>query len=57
VKSIIPGSAAYHNGQIQVNDKIVAVSNCTLLDFNGVEKERLIICMRGGWINVSFTRF
>lgn len=24
VKSIIPGSAAYHNGQIQVNDKIVA---------------------------------
>uniref|UniRef100_A0A8D1HV59 Multiple PDZ domain protein n=2 Tax=Sus scrofa TaxID=9823 RepID=A0A8D1HV59_PIG len=24
VKSIIPGSAAYHNGQIQVNDQIIA---------------------------------
>lgn len=31
MKSIIPGSAAYHNGQIQVNDKIVAVSNGCLL--------------------------
>lgn len=33
VKSIIPGSAAYHNGQIQVNDKIVAVDKVNIQGF------------------------
>ncbi|XP_073936033.1 inaD-like protein isoform X3 [Castor canadensis] len=33
VKSIIPGSAAYHNGQIQVNDKIVAVDGVNIEGF------------------------
>jgi len=33
VKSIIPGSAAYHNGQIQVNDKIVAVDGVNIQGF------------------------
>ncbi|XP_075855000.1 inaD-like protein isoform X3 [Microcebus murinus] len=30
VKSLIPGSAAYHNGRIQVNDKIVAVDGVNI---------------------------
>ncbi|XP_048207401.1 inaD-like protein isoform X2 [Perognathus longimembris pacificus] len=33
VKSIIPGSAAYYNGQIQVNDKIVAVDGVNIQGF------------------------
>ncbi|XP_029420639.1 inaD-like protein [Nannospalax galili] len=33
VKSIIPGSAAYHNGQIQVNDKTVAVDGVNTQGF------------------------
>ncbi|XP_058394156.1 inaD-like protein isoform X3 [Diceros bicornis minor] len=33
VKSIIPGSAAYHNGQIQVNDRIVAVDGMNIQGF------------------------
>ncbi|XP_006879836.1 PREDICTED: inaD-like protein [Elephantulus edwardii] len=33
VKSIIPDSAAYHNGQIQENDKIVAVDGVNIQDF------------------------
>ncbi|XP_077005576.1 inaD-like protein isoform X2 [Tamandua tetradactyla] len=33
VKSIIPGSAACHNGQIQVNDKIVAVNGVNIQGF------------------------
>ncbi|XP_016061383.1 PREDICTED: inaD-like protein, partial [Miniopterus natalensis] len=33
VKSIIPGSAAYHSGQIQVNDKIVAVDGVNIQGF------------------------
>ncbi|XP_031525276.1 inaD-like protein isoform X3 [Papio anubis] len=33
VKSIIPGSAAYHNGHIQVNDKIVAVNGVNIQGF------------------------
>lgn len=33
VKSVIPGSAAYHNGQIQVNDKIVAVDGVNIQGF------------------------
>nr|4Q2N_A Chain A, InaD-like protein [Homo sapiens]4Q2N_B Chain B, InaD-like protein [Homo sapiens]4Q2N_C Chain C, InaD-like protein [Homo sapiens]4Q2N_D Chain D, InaD-like protein [Homo sapiens]4Q2N_E Chain E, InaD-like protein [Homo sapiens]4Q2N_F Chain F, InaD-like protein [Homo sapiens] len=33
VKSIIPGSAAYHNGHIQVNDKIVAVDGVNIQGF------------------------
>nr|XP_058939240.1 inaD-like protein isoform X10 [Kogia breviceps] len=33
VKSIIPGSAAYHNGQIQVNDQIVAVDGMNIQGF------------------------
>ncbi|XP_019304624.2 inaD-like protein isoform X2 [Panthera pardus] len=33
VKSIIPGSAAYHNGQIQVNDKIIAVDGVNIQGF------------------------
>nr|XP_023440004.2 inaD-like protein isoform X3 [Dasypus novemcinctus] len=33
VKSIIPGSAACHNGQIQVNDKIVAVDGVNIEGF------------------------
>lgn len=31
MKNIIPGSAADHNGQIHVNDKIVAVSKIVCL--------------------------
>uniref|UniRef100_A0A8D2CM02 InaD-like protein n=1 Tax=Sciurus vulgaris TaxID=55149 RepID=A0A8D2CM02_SCIVU len=34
VKSIIPGSAAYYNGQIQVNDKIVAVDGVNIQGFS-----------------------
>uniref|UniRef100_A0A2K6NF29 InaD-like protein n=1 Tax=Rhinopithecus roxellana TaxID=61622 RepID=A0A2K6NF29_RHIRO len=33
VKSIMPGSAAYHNGRIQVNDKIVAVDGVNIQGF------------------------
>nr|XP_031321118.1 inaD-like protein isoform X3 [Camelus dromedarius] len=33
VKSVIPGSAAYHNGQIQVNDQIVAVDGVNIQGF------------------------
>ncbi|KAM6217057.1 inaD-like protein [Rhynchocyon petersi] len=33
VKSIIPDSAAYHNGQIHVNDKIVAVDGVNIQGF------------------------
>ncbi|XP_055218160.2 inaD-like protein isoform X3 [Gorilla gorilla gorilla] len=33
VKSVIPGSAAYHNGHIQVNDKIVAVDGVNIQGF------------------------
>nr|XP_040145117.1 inaD-like protein [Ictidomys tridecemlineatus] len=33
VKSIIPGSAAYYNGQIQENDKIVAVDGVNIQGF------------------------
>lgn len=33
VKSIIPGSAAYHNGQIQVNDQIIAVDGVNIQGF------------------------
>ncbi|XP_054430003.1 inaD-like protein isoform X4 [Pteronotus mesoamericanus] len=33
VKSVIPGSAAYHHGQIQVNDKIVAVDGVNIQGF------------------------
>ncbi|KAF4021734.1 hypothetical protein G4228_013099 [Cervus hanglu yarkandensis] len=33
VKSIIPGSAAYHDGQIQVNDQIVAVDGVNIQGF------------------------
>ncbi|XP_069843281.1 inaD-like protein isoform X2 [Dipodomys merriami] len=33
VKSVIPGSAAYYNGQIQVNDKIVAVDGVNIQGF------------------------
>ncbi|XP_029803681.1 inaD-like protein isoform X2 [Suricata suricatta] len=33
VKSLIPGSAAYHNGQIQVNDKIIAVDGVNIQGF------------------------
>ncbi|XP_036208780.1 inaD-like protein isoform X5 [Myotis myotis] len=33
VKSVIPGSAAYHNGQIQVNDKIIAVDGVNIQGF------------------------
>ncbi|XP_078188166.1 inaD-like protein isoform X23 [Callithrix jacchus] len=33
VKSIIPGSAAYHNGHVQVNDKIVAVDGVNIQGF------------------------
>lgn len=33
VKSIIPDSAAYHNGEIQVNDKIVAVDGVNIQGF------------------------
>ncbi|XP_006862542.1 PREDICTED: inaD-like protein [Chrysochloris asiatica] len=33
VKNIIPGSAASHNGQIQVNDKIVAVDGINIQGF------------------------
>ncbi|XP_066232533.1 inaD-like protein isoform X1 [Saccopteryx leptura] len=33
VKSVIPGSAADHNGQIQVNDKIVAVDGVNIQGF------------------------
>ncbi|ELK06212.1 InaD-like protein [Pteropus alecto] len=33
VKSVIPGSAAYNNGQIQVNDKIVAVNGVNIQGF------------------------
>ncbi|XP_040834380.1 inaD-like protein [Ochotona curzoniae] len=33
VKSIIPGSAAYHNGHIQVNDKIIAVNGVNIQGF------------------------
>ncbi|XP_045147714.1 inaD-like protein isoform X2 [Echinops telfairi] len=33
VKNIIPDSAAYHNGQIQVNDKIVAVDGVNIQGF------------------------
>lgn len=34
VKSIIPDSAAYHNGQIQVNDKIIAVDGVNIEGFS-----------------------
>uniref|UniRef100_G1TA76 PATJ crumbs cell polarity complex component n=1 Tax=Oryctolagus cuniculus TaxID=9986 RepID=G1TA76_RABIT len=34
VKSLIPGSAAYHNGHIQVNDKIVAVNGVNIQGFD-----------------------
>ncbi|XP_055978259.1 inaD-like protein isoform X2 [Sorex fumeus] len=34
VKSIIPGSAAYHNGQIQTNDKIIAVDGVNIQGFS-----------------------
>nr|XP_060477241.1 inaD-like protein [Panthera onca] len=44
VKSIIPGSAAYHNGQIQVNDKIIAVSTCPL--FDPLDPTRSVIVIR-----------
>ncbi|KAF6345289.1 PATJ crumbs cell polarity complex component [Rhinolophus ferrumequinum] len=37
VKNIIPGSAAYHNGQIQVNDKIVAVDGVNIQGFANQE--------------------
>ncbi|KAG8508523.1 InaD-like protein, partial [Galemys pyrenaicus] len=37
VKSIIPGSAAYHNGQIQVNDKIIAVDGVNIQGFANQE--------------------
>lgn len=33
VKSIIPGSAAFHNGQIQTNDKIIAVDGVNIQGF------------------------
>lgn len=33
VKSIVPGSAAYHNGQIQVNDQIIAVDGVNIQGF------------------------
>ncbi|XP_045691257.1 inaD-like protein isoform X3 [Phyllostomus hastatus] len=33
VKSVIPGSAAYHSGQIQVNDQIVAVDGVNIQGF------------------------
>lgn len=33
VKSVIPGSAAYHNGQIQENDRIVAVDGVNIQGF------------------------
>ncbi|XP_054995087.1 inaD-like protein isoform X2 [Sorex araneus] len=34
VKSIIPGSAAYYNGQIQTNDKIIAVDGVNIQGFS-----------------------
>ncbi|XP_046501324.1 inaD-like protein isoform X1 [Equus quagga] len=33
VKSVIPGSAAHHNGQIRVNDRIVAVDGVNIQGF------------------------
>ncbi|XP_062437748.1 inaD-like protein isoform X2 [Rhea pennata] len=37
VKNIIPGSAADHNGQIQVHDKIVAVDGVNIQDYTNQE--------------------
>ncbi|KAK2543198.1 Inadl isoform A [Columba livia] len=37
VKNIIPGSAADHNGQIHVNDKIVAVDGVNIQDYTNQE--------------------
>ncbi|XP_021261138.1 inaD-like protein isoform X7 [Numida meleagris] len=37
VKNIIPGSAADHNGQIRVHDKIVAVDGVNIQDFTNQE--------------------
>uniref|UniRef100_A0A8C2TJW8 PATJ crumbs cell polarity complex component n=1 Tax=Coturnix japonica TaxID=93934 RepID=A0A8C2TJW8_COTJA len=37
VKNIIPGSAADHNGQIHVHDKIVAVDGVNIQDFTNQE--------------------
>ncbi|KFW03361.1 InaD-like [Eurypyga helias] len=37
VKNIIPGSAADHNGQIHVHDKIVAVDGVNIQDFSNQE--------------------
>lgn len=55
VKSIIPGSAAYHSGQIQVNDKIVAVSNFLCFRIESSWEGQvifIIICVRGEWLNI-----
>ncbi|NWI21569.1 INADL protein, partial [Crypturellus soui] len=37
VKNIIPGSAADHNGQIQVHDKIIAVDGVNIQDYTNQE--------------------
>ncbi|XP_045855541.1 inaD-like protein isoform X2 [Meles meles] len=52
VKSIIPGSAAYHNGQIQVNDKIVAVDG---VDIQGFANQDVVEVLRNAGQVVHLT--
>ncbi|XP_051020464.1 inaD-like protein [Acomys russatus] len=52
VKSIIPDSAAYHNGQIQVNDKIVAVDG---VNIQGVANQDVVEILRNAGQVVHLT--
>ncbi|KAM4871569.1 inaD-like protein [Thomomys bottae] len=52
VKSVIPGSAAYHNGQIQVNDKIVAVDG---VNIEGLANHEVVEVLRSGGQVVHLT--